>query len=78
MNSDDQLLLQIAIEPHLIKIERLFKPGIKLTLIARMPGNDEADVLLTIDDLSEAAKVIERRKHQAANEYLIRELGEEA
>lgn len=28
-------------------VEPIFKPGTKLTIIARTPGNDEADVLVT-------------------------------
>ena len=48
------------IERHLNEIATLFKPGAKLTFIARTPGNDDADMLLTIDDLEEVKKVIER------------------
>lgn len=58
-----QLLdLQADIEVHLARIEKIFKPHMRLTLIARDPSNDESDVLLTRDDLNEVSKVIERRK----------------
>lgn len=56
------LTLGLHIERHLAEIEKLFKPHVKLTLIARTPGNDEADVLMTKDDLSEVAKLIQRRE----------------
>ena len=50
------------IERHLNEIAPLFKSGMRLTFIARMPGNDEADFLMTIDDWDEEKAVIERRK----------------
>lgn len=53
--------LQVAIEEHLSRIEKIFKPHIRLTLIARDPTNDDADVLLTKDDLGHVIKVIERQ-----------------
>ena len=53
--------LHVEIERHLNEIAVLFKPEMRLTFIARLPGNDEADVILTVDDLNEVAKVIERR-----------------
>jgi hypothetical protein len=46
-------------------VEPIFKPGTKLTIIARTPGNDEADVLVTSDNLDELAKLIERSKNRA-------------
>jgi hypothetical protein len=58
----DLIALQIAIESHLVEIEKLFKRGAKLTLVVRIPGNDEADVVLTTDDLDEAIHAIGRRK----------------
>ena len=47
---------------HMDSIHRLFKPEVRLTLIARTPGNDDTDFMLTDDDLSEVARLIERRK----------------
>jgi len=52
---------------HLNSIAGLFKPGAKLTLLVRTPGNEEADFLLTNDDLGEAIKLIERRRVGARN-----------
>ena len=49
-------------ERHLNEMARNFKPGAKLTFIARTPGNDEADFMLTIDDIDEVINLLERRK----------------
>ena len=38
----------------------LFDPDVRLTLIARLPGDDEADLVVTSDDLDEVASVIAR------------------
>lgn len=47
-----------ALERHL---EPLFKRGTKLTFLARTPGNNEADVLVTSEgDLSDIADLIQR------------------
>lgn len=46
---------------HLDRIAAMFKPGVKLTLIVRTPGNDEADFTMSDDDLLEVVKVLERR-----------------
>ena len=46
---------------HLLgKMQKLFKPGIKVTFLARTPGNPEGDFLLTDDDLSEVKAALER------------------
>lgn len=60
-DTNRMLLWKLAgiLERH---VERLFKPGTKLTIIARTPGNDEADVLVTSDSLNELAKLVERSK----------------
>ncbi len=49
------------IERHLNEIAPLFVPGVRFTFIARVPGNDEADMLLTIDDLVMVKRLIQRR-----------------
>jgi len=65
VKTNNQLtLLHLEIEKHLNEISLLFKPNIRITFIARLPGNDEADVVLSIDDLSEAIKVLERSQHR--------------
>lgn len=44
-------------------IEPIFKPGTRLTLIARTPGNPDADCLVTIEtNLDELTALIERSK----------------
>lgn len=43
-------------------VEPIFNVGTKLTIIARTPGNVEADVLVTSDDLDEVAALVERSK----------------
>lgn len=61
MNVQQRLLGDIGgvIQRH---IEPMFKPGVKLTVIARTPGNDEADVLVSNDSLGDLAALIERSK----------------
>lgn len=43
-----------------------FKPGAKITVLIRVPGKDEADFLMTSDDLDEVVAAIQRRKAAAA------------
>jgi hypothetical protein len=46
---------------YMYRIEReVFKPGMKMTFIARDPTNPEADFLLSEDDLSEVAELLIR------------------
>ncbi len=55
--------LHFALESHLHRIERLFKPGAKLTLIVRNPDTPgDAGVLLTNDDLEEVVAEIRKRQ----------------
>lgn len=44
----------------------IFKPGTRLAIIARTPGNDEADVLVTDDDIASLAALLERSKAREA------------
>lgn len=44
------------------EVKAMFKDGAKLTLLVRIPGNDEADFLLTDDQIDEAIKVLTRRR----------------
>ncbi len=57
------LLLKLAIilQNH---VEPIFKDDVRLTLIARTPGNDEADVLVSNDDLDELISFVERGKER--------------
>lgn len=43
-------------------VEPIFKAGTRFTIIARTPGNDRADVLVSDDDLDEVAALVERSK----------------
>lgn len=47
-------------------VEPIFKRDTKFTLIARKPGDSDADVLVTSDDLNEVAALIERSKTREA------------
>jgi hypothetical protein len=62
MADKDLVLVGDRCSAYLNQIAKNFKTGAKLTLIVRTPGNDEADFVLTIDDLDEAIKVLERRR----------------
>lgn len=43
-------------------VEPLFRPGMKLTLLARDPSNPEADVMVTSDTMDGIAALVERSK----------------
>jgi hypothetical protein len=44
-------------------VEPIFKPEVKVTLIVRLPGNPEADILVSSDeDLDEVIALVERSK----------------
>lgn len=46
---------------HMAEMENVFKPGMKLTFIARDPNNPEADFLMTSDeDLPAVIDVLKR------------------
>lgn len=53
---------------HMNDIADCFKPECKIAVIVRTPGNDEADFLMTNDDLSEVAKLIDRRTSPPTDE----------
>lgn len=53
--------LHVEIASTLECLSRLFVPGMKLTFIARLPGNDEADVLVSDDDMQGISGVVQRR-----------------
>lgn len=42
-----------------------FKPGAKITVLIRVPGKDEADFLMTSDDLDDVIDAVQRRKAAA-------------
>lgn len=51
---------------HMDSILRIFKPGAKITVMVRRPGQPEQDFLMTDDDLAEAVKLIGRRQAAGA------------
>lgn len=55
-------LLHARLTEHLSQMAESFKPGMKLTFIARRPGFPEQDVLLGDDTLDGATEVIERTR----------------
>ena len=67
MDRDISDLLQAKLVNVLVKhIEPIFKPGTKLAVIARAPGNDEADVIVTDDNLDALKALIDRSKSRGA------------
>ena len=67
MDRDISDLLQAKLVNVLVKhIEPIFKPGTKFAVIARTPGNDEADVIVTDDDLDALKSLIDRSKSRDA------------
>lgn len=54
------------VSSHMDQILRLFKPGRKITVIVRTPGNGEADFLMTDDDLDEVVGLVQRHQAQEA------------
>lgn len=59
MNFIEEILRQ-DIAKHLDQISRSFKPGVKLTFIARFPGKEEQDVLVTDDSIDEIVRAAQR------------------
>lgn len=50
-----------AVSGHMEKIAAtVFKPGMRLTFIARDPDNPEADFLMSDDDLPAVAELLQR------------------
>ena len=49
------------IADHLADIERLFKPGARLTLVVRRPNFPEQDVVVTNDLIGDAIEAMRRR-----------------
>lgn len=45
-------------------VRPLFVVGVKLTIIARYPGCDESDVLVTDDSIDELIKLLERSRNR--------------
>jgi hypothetical protein len=56
----DLARLRDNIAQDLLDMERMFKPGIKLTLLARRPGHPDQDVIVTADELADVAAMVRR------------------
>jgi predicted small metal-binding protein len=65
--SEEPLVEEVSkrINDHLNEILTLFKPGVKLTFLARTPGKPDCDFLMTADDLNEVEATIKRRAEEA-------------
>lgn len=55
---------QVECDSYLNKIGKLFTPDCKITLIVRKPDNDNADFVMTIDELDKVSELIERTKQR--------------
>ena len=69
MTNESQRLARLRddVADHCVAIEELFNRPVKVTCIVRVPGNIEADVLVTIDDLDSIIAVVERSKARTAH-----------
>lgn len=54
--------VQIECDSTLQRLESLFVPGCRLTLLMRSPGVDDGDLLFTKDDIDDVIKAIARLK----------------
>lgn len=65
--ADQQQLerLRDSIADHCVEIEALFSRPVLVTCVVRVPGNDEADVLVTSEqNLDDPIAVIERSRRR--------------
>jgi hypothetical protein len=53
--------VQEFVADRMDEIHTCFKPGVRVTVIVRAPGFPDRDFLMTADDLSELAALVERR-----------------
>lgn len=65
MSDHSVRLMHARCTQHLEQIAELFKKDAKITLVVRMPGFPERDVLLTDDTIEGIAEVLERSKSRA-------------
>lgn len=63
MSDDNQVnYVRGVVSRHMEEILTLFKRDAKITVLVRLPGNDEADFLLSNDTLEGMAGIVERSK----------------
>lgn len=61
MNPFDRELLRLHIADALERLHgKLFVPEMRLTLVARLPGNPEAELIVSDDELVEVMRTVER------------------
>lgn len=61
-NPVDMMLLEKLGAVLAARVAPLFKPGTRLAIIARTPGNDLADVLVTDDNIDSLIALLQRSK----------------
>lgn len=68
MSQQPKPVLQVgqAIIQHALAIEKYFSLPVNVTIIVRVPGHDDADVVLTCDTLDELYKVLIRSDSRPA------------
>jgi hypothetical protein len=66
MNDIRKRLLEQIAQVCMRHIEPLFKPGVQVTVIVRTPNNDEADVVVTTDNLGDVKALLARSEGRAA------------
>jgi hypothetical protein len=64
--SDTVVRIGDRIASMLNEIAVFFKPGIKITFLARVTGNPEGDMLISNDDLGEIRAALQRSETREA------------
>lgn len=64
--SDPVAHLRVVASEYLADIERMFKHGVKVTLLVRRPGFPAQDFMLSSDTPEGAIELLERSKTRAA------------
>lgn len=54
--------LHDKIAPHLDAIRKNFNPSCKVTLLLRLPGQENGELIVTDDNIEEVEKAIQRKK----------------
>lgn len=53
-------MLCLRVEQHMKMLQKLFVDGTKITLLVRLPEDDEADMVITGDHLPDVRKMVDR------------------
>lgn len=63
-NNRHPLVVQasLKITSYAQKIEKLFEPGAKITIMIRREDDNESDMVVSSDDLDEVMKMVQRAK----------------